>query len=198
MIPRRLLTHFDDLSVRQKILAGYAALIMPFLALVIVASLMGVRVLTLSRQINDDSIPVLQALESVRHFGITAIEATNTFALISALGPDGASGGTSADDRQNEVLSARKAFARAVQEYLAIGDDEGGADPTFHENITFARDDIIRQSSRIAGLSAQHAPVTVVLEIASSAAPRVSAPSSKLPSMPKGRSWQNGNTTCVA
>jgi signal transduction histidine kinase len=165
MIPRRLLTHFDDLSVRQKILAGYAALIMPFLALVIVASLMGVRVLTLSRQINDDSIPVLQALESVRHFGITAIEATNTFALISALGPDGASGGTSADDRQNEVLSARKAFARAVQEYLAIGDDEGGADPTFHENITFARDDIIRQSSRIAGLSAQHAPVTVVLEM---------------------------------
>ena len=138
---------------------------MPFLALVIMASLMGVRVLTLSRQINDDSIPVLQALQSVRHFGITAIEATNTFALISALGPGATNGGMSAADRQTEVLSAREAFARAVQEYLAIGDSDGGADPTFHENIEFARDDIIRQSSRIAGLSAQHAPVTVVLEM---------------------------------
>ena len=165
MSSRRLPSRFDDLSVRQKILAGYAALIMPFLALVIMASLMGVRVLTLSRQIDNDSIPVLQTLESVRHFGITAIEATNTFALISALGPNAASSGMNAGDRQNEVLNSRKAFAQAVQEYLTIGDDQGGADPTFHENIKFARDDIIRQSSRIAGLSAQHAPVTVVLEM---------------------------------
>ena len=115
MIPRRLLKRFDDLSVRRKILAGYAALVMPFLALVIMASIMGVRVLTLSRQIHDDSIPVLQALQSVRHFGITAIEATNTFALISDLGPDAASGGLSGGDRHNEVLNAREAFSRAVQ-----------------------------------------------------------------------------------
>lgn len=165
MISEKLLARFDDLSVRHKILAGYAALIMPFLALVIMASVMGVKVLALSRQINDDSIPVLQALQSVRHFGITAIEATNTFALISALGPDATSGGMSADDRQTEVVAAREAFSRAVQEYRAIGDGQGGADQTFHENIEFARDDIIRQSSRIAGLSAQHAPVTIVLEM---------------------------------
>jgi signal transduction histidine kinase len=165
MIPRRLLARFDDLSVRHKILAGYAALILPFLALVLMTSVMGVRVLTLSRQISDDSIPVLQALQSVSQSGITVIEATSTFALIGALGSREASSGTSLDDRQNEVLTARKAFSRRVQEYLAIGDGEGGADSTFHENIKFARDDIIRQSSRIAGLSTQNAPVTIVLEM---------------------------------
>jgi signal transduction histidine kinase len=165
MISKKLLARFDDLSVRHKILAGYAALIMPFLALVVMASIMGVRILALSHQINDDSIPVLQALQSVRHFGITAIEATNTFALISALGSDATNGGMSAGDRQAEVLAARDAFSRAVQEYHAIGDDNGGADPTFRDNIEFARDDIIRQSSRIAGLSVQHAPVAIVLEM---------------------------------
>jgi signal transduction histidine kinase len=165
MAPTKLLARFDHLSVRHKILAGYGALIMPFLALVVVAGVMGVRVLTLSRQISNDSIPVLQALQSVRHFGITAIEATNMFALISALGPDAAKGGIGAGDRQAEVQAAREAFSRAVQGYLAIGDDEGGADPAFHENIEFARGDIIRQSSRIAGLSAQHVPVAVVLEM---------------------------------
>jgi len=165
MISKKLLARFDDLSVRHKILAGYAALILPFLALVFMTSVMGVRVLALSRQINDDSIPVLQALQSVSQSGITAIEATNTFALISALGPSEASGGTSLDDRQNEVLAARKVFSRRVQEYLAIGDNAGGTDSTFHENIKFARDDIIRQSSRIVGLSAQSAPVTIVLEM---------------------------------
>jgi len=79
MISKKLLARFDGLSVRHKILAGYAALILPFLALVFMTSVMGVRVLALSRQINDDSIPVLQALQSVSQSGITAIEATNTF-----------------------------------------------------------------------------------------------------------------------
>ena len=165
MISKKLLARFDNLSVRHKILAGYAALIMPFLALVVIASIMGARVLALSRQIDEDSIPVLQALQSVRHFGITAIETTNTFALISALGYDATNGGTSVGDRQTEVENAREAFAHAVQQYDSIGDGEGGADPTFHGNIEFARDDIIRQSSRIVGLSAQHAPVAIVLEM---------------------------------
>jgi hypothetical protein len=48
---------------------------------------MSARILTLSHQINNDSIPLLEALQSARHLGIAAIEATNTFALISALGP---------------------------------------------------------------------------------------------------------------
>src|SRR5215813_13124192 len=101
MVPRKLLARFDDLSVRHKILAGYAALIMPFLALVIVAGFMSARILTLSHQINDDSIPLLQALQSVRHLGVTAIEATNTFALISAIGSEAASLSTTAEaDRQ--------------------------------------------------------------------------------------------------
>lgn len=165
MVPRKLLARFDDLSVRHKILAGYAALIMPFLALVVVAGIMGLRVVTLSRQINDDSIPVLETLQSVRHLGTTAIEATNMYALTSALERNGTRGGRGTMDREAEVHAAREAFSAAVANYLALGDREGGDDPTFHVNIAFARDDIIRQSSRIVGLSAQPVPAAVVLDM---------------------------------
>jgi hypothetical protein len=135
MIPRKLLARFDDLSVRHKILAGYAALTMPFLALVIVAGIMSARILTLSHQINDDSIPLLQALQSVRHLGITAIEATNTFALISALGPAVSTAPTaSGSDRQAEIVAAREAFSRAVRAYQVLPNLDGGSDLTFQSN----------------------------------------------------------------
>jgi hypothetical protein len=120
MTSGKLIARFDDLSVRHKILAGYAALIMPFLALVVVAGAMSARILTLSHQINNDSIPLLEALQSARHLGIAAIEATNTFALISALGPDAAATPTAdGSDRQAELVTAREAFC-AVLDYLAM------------------------------------------------------------------------------
>jgi len=166
MISRKLLAPFDDLSVRHKILAGYAALIMPFLALVVVAGAMSARILTLSHQINSDSIPLLEALQSTRHLGITAIEATNTFALISALGPDAAATPTAGgSDRQAEMVAAREAFSHAVLDYLAMRAIDGGNDLTFQYNIKFAHDDIIRQSNRIARLSTEHASTAIVMEL---------------------------------
>lgn len=165
MIPRRLLARFDDLSVRHKILAGYAALIMPFLALLIVAGFMSARILTLSHQINDDSIPLLQALQSVRHLGVTAIEATNTFALISAIGPAAASLPAAGADRQAEMVAARDAFSKAVAAYEAMPTFEGGTDLTFQDNIKFAHDDIIRQSNRIARLATEHASTAVLMDL---------------------------------
>jgi len=165
MIPRKFLARFDGLSVRHKILAGYAALIMPFLALVIVAAFMSGRILTLSHQINDDSIPLLQALQSVRHLGVTAIEATNTFALISAIGPEAASLPAAGADRQSEMVAARDAFSSAVAAYEAMPTFEGGTDLTFQDNIKFAHDDIIRQSNRIARLATEHASTAVLMDL---------------------------------
>src|SRR4030095_12311078 len=164
MISRKLFTRFDDLSVRHKILAGYAALTMPFLALVVVAGIMSARILTLSHQINDDSIPLLQALQSIRHLGITAIEATNTFALISALG-SAATPTAGGSDRQAEIVAAREAFSRAVHDYQVLPNLEGGSDLTFQNNIQLAHDDIMRKSTRTAHLSAEHASPAVVMEL---------------------------------
>jgi signal transduction histidine kinase len=166
MTSGKLIARFDDLSVRHKILAGYAALIMPFLALVVVAGAMSARILTLSHQINNDSIPLLEALQSARHLGIAAIEATNTFALISALGPDAAATPTAdGSDRQAELVTAREAFSHAVLDYLAMRTVDGGNDLTFQYNIKFAHDDIIRQSNRIARLSTEHASTAIVMEL---------------------------------
>ena len=168
MVPRKLLARFGDLSVRRKILAGYAALIMPLLALVIVAGIMSTRILTLSHQINDESIPLLQALQSVRHLGITAIEATNTFALFSALRSEAASlSATDEADRQAELPAARETFSNAVRDYQALSSLDGGSDLTFQYNIAFAHDDIIRQSNRIEHVASGHASPTVVLELRS-------------------------------
>src|SRR5204863_1572756 len=166
MTSRKLLARFDDLSVRHKILAGYAALIMPLLALVIVAGAMSTRILALSHEINDDSIPLLEALQSARDRGIAAIEATNTFALISALGPDVAAVQTAnGSDRQAELLTARETFARAVHDYLAKRSFDGGNDLTFQYNIKFAYDDIIRPSSRIERLASEHTSTAILMEL---------------------------------
>jgi signal transduction histidine kinase len=163
MIPKRLLAAFDSLSVRNKILAGYASLIVPFLVLVVMTGVMSAKILTLSRQINEDSIPVLETLQSIRHFGIAVIESTNTIALVNALGPDAAARTGADTNREPTMLAAREAFSRAVGSYKAIGALDGGGDPAFHQNIEFAHDDIIRQSSRISRLSKEGAPVDVLL-----------------------------------
>jgi signal transduction histidine kinase len=163
MIPKRLLAAFDSLSVRNKILAGYASLIVPFLVLVVMTGVMSAKILTLSRQIEEDSIPVLETLQSIRHFGITVIEATNTIALINALGPETAARTDADTHRKPAVLAAAEVFSRAVQEYKRLGDANGGDDPAFRDNIEFAHDDIIRQSGRIARISADGAAVEVLL-----------------------------------
>jgi signal transduction histidine kinase len=124
---------------------------------------MSAKILTLSRQINEDSIPVLETLQSIRHYGVSVIEATNTIALINALGPEAAARTGADTNREPTMLAASEAFSRAVQKYRAIGRPDGGGDPAFHQNIEFARDDIIRQSSRIARLSADGARVDVLL-----------------------------------
>jgi signal transduction histidine kinase len=165
MIPKRLLAGFDNLSVRNKILAGYASLIVPFLALIVMTGIMSAKILTLSRQINDDSIPVLETLQSIRHFGVSVIEATNTIALINALGPEAAARTGADTHREPTMLAASEAFSRAVQKYRAIGRPDGGGDPAFHQNVEFARDDIIRQSSRIARLSSEGTAVEVLLRL---------------------------------
>ncbi len=165
MIPRKLLAAFDDLSVRNKILAGYASLIVPFLVLVIVTGVMSAKILTLSRQINEDSIPVLQTLQSIRHFGVAVIESTNTIALINALGPEAAARTGADTNREPAMLAASEAFSQAVRSYESIGADDGGDDPAFRQNIEFAHDDIIRQSRRIARLSTEGAPVDVLLDL---------------------------------
>jgi signal transduction histidine kinase len=163
MIPRVLLARFDNLSVRNKILAGYASLIVPFLVLIIMTGVMSAKILTLSRQMNEDSIPVLEALQSVRHFGISVIESTNTIALINALGPEAASRTGADTHRDPAMVAAREAFSQALRTYKALGAAAGGDDPALRENIEFAYDDITRQSSRITRLSAEGAPVAVLL-----------------------------------
>ncbi|MGH6886987.1 MAG: sensor histidine kinase, partial [Geminicoccales bacterium] len=165
MIPRRLLAGFDALSVRNKILAGYASLVVPFLVLVVMTGIMSAKILTLSRQINDDSIPVLESLQSIRHYGVAVIEATNTIALVNALGPDATARSGADIQRAPAMPAATEAMSQAVRTYEAIGGAEGGGDPAFHDNIEFAHDDIIRQSGRIVRLSAEGAPVDVLLRL---------------------------------
>ncbi|MGH6929823.1 MAG: sensor histidine kinase, partial [Dongiaceae bacterium] len=67
--------------------------------------------------------------------------------------------------REPTMLAASEAFSQAVRRYKAIRAGGGGGEPSFRENIEFAHDDIIRQSSRIADLSTQGAPVDVLLDL---------------------------------
>jgi signal transduction histidine kinase len=165
MLPRKLLARFDDLSVRNKILAGYAALVMPFLALLIMAGLLSTQILAISRQINDNSVPALERLERVRNSGVSVIEATNTFALMWALEDNATADAMDKADRLREVENARDDFSRAVREFQGLADTDGGGDQTFRHNIAFAHNDILVQSDRIARLAAARASTAVLFEL---------------------------------
>ena len=151
MIPGRLIRLFDGLSVRNKILAGYGAVIAPFCALIIVAGVMSADMLGQSREIDENSIPALEMLEAVRSSGVAVIEATNTLALLSALGADTGALQNYANTDPAGVTATRTAFGQAVTAFAVFNDPDGGGDAIFRRNIAFAYRDIVQQSDRIAG-----------------------------------------------
>lgn len=165
MIFKRILDWFDDLNVRAKILVGYAALIVPLAAFTIMAGLMSIQSLALSKKINADSMPSLQALERLRDTGVRVVETTNTFALTAAIDQSAADVPGQPANHILDVQTARDRFAAAVSDFDALGDADGSRHSTFIQSIAFARNDILQQSARITRIAAAGATPAVLLEL---------------------------------
>lgn len=161
MVFRLILDRFDGLHVRAKILVGYVALIVPLVAITIMAGFMSMQGVALSRRISSESMPSLQALELVRDTGVRVVDAANTFALISAVGQSD----DDSDRHIAELQAAREKFTDAVRSFETIGDVDGGGHSTFVQSILFARNDILQQSDRIAQIARSGAAPATVLQL---------------------------------
>lgn len=162
---KRILDRFDGLNVRAKILVGYAALIVPLAAFTIMAGFMSIQSLALSKKINSESMPSLQALELLRDTGVRVVESTNTFALTAAIDRAGGALSERAANHATDVQAARDRFAAAVHEFEVLGDSDGGGHSTFIKGIGFARDDILQQSARITEIANAGATPALLLEL---------------------------------
>jgi signal transduction histidine kinase len=164
MVPRRLTWLFDGLSIRNKVLAGYAALTIPFVTLTIFAGAMTAELLAESKRVDEDSIPTLDTLETIRTAGLTVIGQTNGLVLIRAIGADSPSSGGAVDPAA-ELQSARGALSLAVHDFQGLQSDGGGGDGTFRDSIQFATSDITRQSERLIRLAADRKSSAIVLQL---------------------------------
>lgn len=140
----------NSLSIRGKVLAGYAILLVPFLALAGVTWLMTRSIGDDAAEMREDSLPVLAALESIRTAGLRVIETTNTFALINAIGGSDQNRFASfALDKKHEMQQARQEFEQAFTHLQELSDSDGGGSERIRKNIAFARQNIAQQSDKI-------------------------------------------------
>jgi hypothetical protein len=80
-----LLGIFRRLGIRNKILAGYALVIVPVLVLLGLTWLGADRIMATAELLRHDSVPTLASLEALGSAGTHLIETTNTYALINAV-----------------------------------------------------------------------------------------------------------------
>lgn len=155
-----------NLSIRGKVLAGYAILLIPFLALAAVTWFMTRAIGEGAAEMREDSLPVLAALESVRTAGLRVIETTNTFALINAIGGDEQDRFASFSlDKKQEMRDARQEFERAFADLEALADSDGGGSNRTKNNVAFARKNILKQSDRIASVVSSGGKPATLLQL---------------------------------
>jgi signal transduction histidine kinase len=156
---------FQRLSIRNKILAGYALVIIPVLVLLGLTWFGANRIMATADMLRNDSVPTLASLEALRSAGTHLIETTNTYALINAVArqpgePENPFGA----DKKAELSAAVDEFTTALRKYeetgVALNDDAR----RYRSNIAFSCRDIVRYGEKIVQLVAARTGPMVILQ----------------------------------
>jgi len=160
------LTIAANLGIRGKVFAGYAILLLPFIALAAVTWFMTRLISEDATELREHSLPVLVALEAVRTAGLRVIETTNTFALINSIGGNEQDRFASFSlDKKQEMQQARQEFERAFSDFASPSDEDGGAADRTRDNIAFAHQNILKQSDKIERMAASGGKPAALLQI---------------------------------
>jgi signal transduction histidine kinase len=156
---------FRRLNIRNKILAGYALVIVPVLVLLGLTWFGADRIMATADALRNDSVPTLASLESLRSAGTHLIETTNTYALINAVErQQGEPENPFGIDKKTELFAAIEEFAVALKTYegtgIAVNDDSR----RYRNNIAFSCGDIVKYGEKIAQLVAGRASPMVILQ----------------------------------
>jgi signal transduction histidine kinase len=160
-----LLGIFRRLGIRNKILAGYALVIVPVLVLLGLTWLGADRIMATAELLRHDSVPTLASLEALGSAGTHLIETTNTYALINAVErQQGEPENPFGIDKKTELSTAVEDFAAALKTYentgVALNDDA----QRYRRNIAFSCGDIVKYGDKIVQLVANRAGPMVILQ----------------------------------
>jgi signal transduction histidine kinase len=160
-----LLGIFRRLGIRNKILAGYALVIVPVLVLLGLTWLGADRIMATAELLRHDSVPTLASLEALGSAGTHLIETTNTYALINAVErQQGEPENPFGIDKKTELSTAVEDFAAALKTYentgIALNDDA----QRYRRNIAFSCGDIVKYGDKIVQLVANRAGPMVILQ----------------------------------
>ena len=156
---------FRRLSIRNKILAGYALAIVPVLVLLGLTWFGANRVMATADALRNNSVPTLASLEALRSVGTHLIETTNTYALINAVErQQGEPENPFGVDKKAELFSAIEELNAALRTYEETGVALNGDARRYRGNIAFSCRDIVKYGEKIAQLVANRAGAMVILQ----------------------------------
>jgi signal transduction histidine kinase len=156
---------FARLSIRNKILAGYALVIVPVLVLLGLTWFGASRITATAEALRNDTVPTLTSLGSLRSLGTYVIETTNTYALINAVERhQGQAENPFAIDKKVDLVAAVDEFHRALEIFQATGVDSNATARRYRSNIAFSCQDIVKFSERIVQLVGSRAAPVVILQ----------------------------------
>lgn len=139
------------LSIRSKVFAGYAILVLPFVALATATWLLTRMIGADAAEMRINTLPVLSALESVRLSALQVIETTNSYALINAIGANEQDRFASfSAGKKQDMHAARREFSAAFSMLQELIDRADGQ--ALLNNIAFAHRNILKQSEKIEAL----------------------------------------------
>lgn len=138
-------------SIRSKVFAGYAILVLPFMALATVTWVLTRMIGGDAADLRENTLPVLSAFESVRLSALQVIETTNSYALINAIGASEQERFASfSAGKKKDMHAARREFTAAFSSLQELAGQTTGRDLT--NNIAFAHQNILKQSEKIEAL----------------------------------------------
>jgi signal transduction histidine kinase len=156
---------FGRLSIRNKILVGYALVIVPVLVLLALTWFGANRITATADALRSDTVPTLTSLGTLRSLGTHVIEATNTYALINAVErQEGQIENPFAVNKKAELAATIDEFQRALDAFQATSIDANVSVRRYRSNIAFASQDIIRFSDKIVQLVGNRAAPVIILQ----------------------------------
>ncbi len=142
---------FDDMTIRNKIFAGYVAVILLVVGLALATWGMTSKMHGIFEEVVNQTVPEVVALEAVRNSGLRLIDAINTYAFANALGrvrlyaiPKPLAKET------REMQSARDMFADALVDFSSTASADDAGSKQLVRSIAYSARDMLKHPARIA------------------------------------------------
>jgi len=153
-----------DLSIRDKILAGYFLLGLPIVGTLALTSYGAHQLMAQSESLRTDTVPMLRSLENIRSASLKVTEAIGSFALLNAVAREGGDPPNPFSwDKRNEIFVDLLEFDAAMARFLLAGNVRARAEDRMIRELRIQKDDLSREAYRVLRLVDRKGSPTAIL-----------------------------------